>query len=145
MHEAATVREFLGECVADRADVVVETSAGGRHAGTVAMLGLDVAVLSSSGQTTAVAVSAIAAVRSTRRRQRTGAGTPEESVDVTLLELLADRMDERPDVIITIAGAQQVAGRLASVGHDVVTVHPDTPTPQSIHIPVPAIVSITIA
>ena len=143
--ESATTAELLAELAASADDVVLETSAGGRHTGVISLLGVDVVVISNAGRSTVVATSAVAAIRSTRRRQRrTGADTP-AAMDVTLLELLADRLEDRPDLVITVAGGQRITGRLASVGHDLVVVHPDTPDPQSVHVVATAVVDVVIA
>ena len=144
MHESATMAELLRELAATQADVVVETSAGGRHAGSISLVGVDVVVVSNGGRSTVVTLAAVAAVRSTRHRQRRTGVDVAAGVDVTLLELLADRLDDRPDLVVTVAGGQRITGQLATVGHDLVVVHPDTPEPQSVHVAAATIVDVVI-
>jgi hypothetical protein len=122
--------------LAERDEPVVATTTGGRrHRGRIAGVGTDfVAVVADAGQTTLLALHAIADVRGAApaRRAPTAAGEGEADVGravraelgVRLMDVLAQAAAARPRVSV-VAGSAVVVGDLWAVGTDVLTVRPD--------------------
>jgi len=144
LHDQSTLLGLLVDLADSTTAVVLETTSGHRHGGVVALVGIDVVVLTNGGRTTVVALPAIGAIRSTGPGRLTSGADGEHSADVTMLELLADRLDERPEVTITWAGGQKANGRLVAVGHDVVTLHATGVEARSVHVAAESIVDVTI-
>ncbi|NOX29579.1 MAG: hypothetical protein GXP35_05970 [Actinobacteria bacterium] len=144
LHDQSTLLGLLVDLADSATAVVLETTSGHRHGGVVALVGIDVVVLTNGDRTTVVALAAIGAIRSTGPRRLTSGADGEHSADVTMLELLGDRLDERPEVTISWAGGQRANGRLVAVGHDVVTVHATGDEVRSVHVAAESIVDVTI-
>jgi hypothetical protein len=106
--------------------VVVTTTAGRRHRGTVRAMGADfVALALSSGTTVLVALDAVAAVR-TRPGVTSVAGDRSVRLERNLAEVLTELAAERTGVVIGAAGAE-VRGELRAVGRDIATLRVDGP------------------
>jgi hypothetical protein len=122
--------------LAEREEPVVATTVGGRrYRGRLAGVGIDfVAVVADTGQTTLVALHALAEVRpaAPTRRPPTAAGEGDADVGravrtelgVRLVDVLAQAAATRPRVTV-VAGSTSLAGDLWAVGTDVLTVRTD--------------------
>ena len=154
LNEQATLSSLLVDLAASQSAAVFELAAGRSHSGTVQLVGLDVVVIA-SGQgdqlarrtdqrITLMARDALQVVRSSGSRRLQAGADDEHVADVTMLELLADQLDDRPSVVITTRGGHTASGQLIAVGHDMVTVHPSTPDPASVHVGAATIVDITV-
>ncbi len=135
--------------LAERGTGVVVTTVGGRHhVGRVDAVGADfVALGTTGGRTTLVALTALAAVRVAGRRRAQVVGHDEGHDDgrspsspvvgadrdprratVTMADVIAHGVDRRPRVQVFSASAC-LGGELRAVGSDVVTVHTDGDPP----------------
>lgn len=119
--EEASLRGVLVD-LAERDTPVVVTTRGGRtHRGRATVVGDDVLVMERDG--VAVTLLALGSVASVRPAPGHGpvAGDRRGRSDVALAEVLRLLVGERPRVVV-VAGAESVAGELARVGGDVLTV-----------------------
>ena len=126
--EEASFAGLLIDLAEDGRPVSVTTTAGRRHHGPIAAVGIDfVAVSGAEARLTLVCIAAVAEVRpaSGSRRAASAAATGERApLEVTLAEVLAQAVAGRPRVGI-IAGTVTVVGELRAVGTDVLSVRTD--------------------
>jgi hypothetical protein len=126
--EAASLAGLLLALAERRETVVVTTAAGRRHRGEVTGVGVDfVAVETSSGTTTLVALSGLGDVRVAEgppRATTTGDRAGRGALGVRLGEVLAQAAGQRPRILVQI-GVASVVGDLLAVGLDVLTVRTD--------------------
>jgi hypothetical protein len=126
--QAEEEAELVGTMVdlAERGEpVMVRTTSGRRHQGTLVAVAVDfVVVRALGGADTWIPLDAIAFVRPQRGRGASAAaGDRPPPLDVRLAELLAELAGDRPRVRLVSRGdGEAVAGELRSVGVDVVTV-----------------------
>lgn len=133
--EGATFAGAVVDLAERRVPVVIVTTTGRRHSGTLAGVGEDfVAVRTSSSQTALVATGAISAVHPTPHGHvpgppATGSDDPRETLlDVTLADVLAQAAGHSPRVQVHFHGASEpVAGELHAVGVDVLTLRTAPP------------------
>jgi hypothetical protein len=114
--------------LAERGDtVVVTTTAGRRHRGMVAGVGVDFAALQpAGGRATLVAFGALGDLRVVDGARRSSPTTGDGTVvlGVRLGEVLAQAAGQRPRISVQ-AGVAAVVGDLRAVGGDVLTVRAD--------------------
>jgi hypothetical protein len=117
----STMRQVLAGAAVSRVDVVVETTGGRRHPGTITGVGHDVVTLTSpSGGIAAVRLEAIAHIESDGRipfDER-----PNAEGAVTLAELIAGMAGTRATVTVWTSGASPVSGEVEWCGEDVACV-----------------------
>ena len=100
--------------------VLLHTLAGAALRGPIVTVGTDVVILRpETGGETYVPVAAVATVRAADCTIVRGDHPP--STEITLHDLLVELAADQPDVVIRI-GAQELAGRLRSAGHDVIAI-----------------------
>lgn len=135
MSEEATLAGALA--AAAGRDVALQVVTGDRVSGVLAAVGSDVLEIRRRHGATWVSIDAVTALE-------VGAPLPAAGPapdGASMLEVLCDLVDERVEVVLTLAGGTTVRGELRSVG-DVATV--DTgPGGRTAYVPVPAIVSVT--
>lgn len=103
--------------------VVVTTTSGRRHRGTVAGVGGDFAAIEvAGGTTTLLSLASVADVRVVEGPGTTTSGAA--ALGARLADVLAQAAGQRPRVSVQ-AGANPVVGDLWSVGRDVLTVRTD--------------------
>ena len=143
--EGATFAAVL-LAMAERGEaVVVTTTTAERHVGPVEAVGADfVALRTSGGRTTVVALESVAAVHGAagdRKGLRPGPAAGDggaRAVTVTLAEVLAHAVGHRPRVRLRSGGAV-VVGELRSVGTDVVTVVADGDAGAVVYLKLPSV------
>ena len=124
--EGAHLAGTLVDLAERRAVVAVRTESGRTHAGVVLAVGADhVRLRADSGAEPLVALSAIVTVRLRPGEARPATGERAPADDQRLLEALARAVEERPRVTLAVRGGEVLAGRLRSVGTDVVSVELD--------------------
>lgn len=111
--------------LAEHGAAVSLTCAGGRRVdGTIRAIGVGLVVVDDrAGDVVGVQLGAIALVRpapGTTAASATGARSP--ALDLTLGELLARLVEDRPEVAMALVTGDVVAGELLAVGEDVATV-----------------------
>ena len=133
--EGATLAGAVVDLTERRVPVVIVTTTGRRHAGTLTGVGEDfVAVRTSPSHTALVAMAAVSAVHPTPHGHVaavpvTGADDPREALlDVMLSDVLAQAAGHRPRVQVHFqGGSEPVAGELHAVGVDVLTLRTAPP------------------
>jgi hypothetical protein len=124
--EEASFAGLLVDLAEDGRPVSVTTVTGRRHHGPVVAVGTDfVAVGGPEGRLVLVASAALAEVRAaggTRRPPAAGSGR--DALGVTLAEVLAQAVANRPRVAVVL-GDVLVVGQLRAVGTDVLTIRTD--------------------
>lgn len=143
LREQAAASTTFVAVLADLADrarpVLVHSSTGTRHRGSIAALGADfVAIATDHGALVLLSHRAVAAVRSEpgdppMRSMR----APE--LGLSLVEVLAELSADRPRVAIATDGSGHLAGDLVAVGVDIVTVRLDGDVRATVYVPVDAI------
>lgn len=142
--DSATLTGILRD-LADRGDpIVVETTASTRHAGPVVGVGLDFCALVSGERLVVVALSAIATVTTTATRHGTESGDRMGDLDLTLQEVLADRLSDRPRIVVHSLSGQATSGELAATGHDVVTLLAEGSPRRTIHVATESVAAVTV-
>ncbi len=121
----ATLAGVLLALAERAATVVVATTGGRRHRGTVELVGTDVVAVRTGRRRVLVALGAVATVRS----EPGGGPVPADgdrtvASGVTLGGMLADALEDRPTVTVAVHGEHPVTGVLVAVGRDAVTVDP---------------------
>src|SRR4051794_41205482 len=96
---------------------------GRRYEGALVGVGADFVALADRGDQVVVRIDAVTVVRP-RPGHGGGAASGDRpaALDLTLVELLARVVDDRPDVALAMDGGETVAGSLLSAGADVLTV-----------------------
>ncbi|MEA2686094.1 MAG: hypothetical protein QOE93_1289 [Actinomycetota bacterium] len=123
--EEASFAGLLVDMAEDGRPVSVTTTAGRRHHGPIAAVGQDfVAVVGPEGRLILVCLAAVAEVRPTAGSRRPPAANGRQPLGVTLAEVLAQAVANRPRVGIVL-GEVTVVGELRAVGTDVLTVRTD--------------------
>ena len=125
--------------------VLVSTTVGHRHLGTIGALGVDfVALRTDSGSDILIATAIIAAVRS-QPRDRVALSGRTLSLHLHLADAILAMADERPRVTVATGDKSTVNGELVSVGLDVITVRVDGDTRANVYIPIAAVGEIAVA
>jgi hypothetical protein len=130
--DTATFSGILRDLAEQQLSVVLE-HAEGRIAGRIVTLATDHVVLESrgSGERAFVRLSAVITLApEVGVLPPDSVGRREVAHDWTLRDALAEAADERPDVLLVLAGRSQLlAGQLRAVGEDVLTlVRPERPS-----------------
>jgi len=141
--EEATFVGTLTDLAESGGDVIVETSAGRRHAGRIEAVGIDFVALVALGRWVFIPLAAAATVRRVLAGPQPPSGARVGALDLTLLEALADQLPERPRIVTWSGSGERITGLLAGVGHDVVTVRLDSDPPRAVHIAALSIAEIT--
>lgn len=104
-------------------DVVIVTTAGRRHLGSIVGLGIDVVVLADVDGHVAVRLPSVSFVRpSPGAVAGPATGDRVAALDLTFAELLARFVDDEPEVAVAAIDGETTTGTLISVGLDVVTI-----------------------
>ena len=128
--------------LAERAStVVVRTESGRSHHGVLIEVGSDYCRLrADSGAAPLVHLSAVVSVRPQRgERQPPATSDRSPATDRRLVEVLGRLTEDRPRVVLVVRGGEVLAGRLRSVGRDVVTLRLDGEDGQGVYVAVAAI------
>jgi hypothetical protein len=141
---------WTGICVdlAERGTpVVVRTASGRLHRGRVSGVGRDFVVLRGhdAAPPTFVSISMVASLRpqpGARTSDASGHRPPPR--DVGLAAVLAALAAERPRVQVTALGDEPLAGRLRSVGADVLTIAMDGDHDLVAHVPLATVTEIVV-
>jgi len=140
--EQATFVGMLTDLTEGVSEVVLETTAGRRHTGLIRAVGHDFCAISEHQRWTFVALRSLAVIRSTERTAVVAGSDRPADVDLTLLEALADQLDERPRVVVWLDSGERVQGELASVGQDLVSLRVDGEPPRLAHVCAAAITEV---
>lgn len=152
--QAAESADFAGVVAAlaeDGVEAVVTTTTGRRHAGRVAVVGVDFVVVRRSDQrSTIVALWAVASVTPTARARPVGvtaAGAEQAAgalpVTTRLVDVLAQAAADRPRLVL-FAGEARMPGELLGAGTDVVTLRTNTVPPGTAYVPVASLSEIAL-
>ena len=121
--EEATLVGTLVDLAEGGAAVAFGLDGGRRHEGRIVGIGHDVIVLLDRTDHVAIRLAAITVVRPhPGGASGPAAGARAAALDLTLIELLARIVDEKPDVAITLGTGEVLSGSLLAVGADVLTV-----------------------
>ncbi len=127
-----------------RSPVALRTEGGRSHHGRITTVGADhLRLRSDSGSEALVRLSAVVAVRvrpGDAQPPATGDRAPAD--DQRLLEALDRVVDERQRVALVVRGGEVLAGRLRSVGQDVVSIDLDGEGGPACYVPGPAITEV---
>ncbi|MDP9006439.1 MAG: hypothetical protein M3N15_05950 [Actinomycetota bacterium] len=139
--EGARLAGALVDLAERMSPVAVRTEAGRSHHGVLVEVGTDYCRLrADTGAESLLRLSAIASVRPHRgTRQPAATSDRSPSGDQRLLEVLGRAAGDRPRVVLVVRGGDVLAGRLRSVGIDVVTLHLDGEEGQGCYVPEGAI------
>lgn len=125
--EGARLAGTLVDLAERRSGVALRTESGRTHLGVIVTVGADhLRLRADSGSEPLVRLSAVVAVRlrpGEHRPPATGERAPAD--DQRLLEVMGRMVDERPRVKLVVRGGEAFAGRLRSVGADVVSIDLD--------------------
>lgn len=153
--ESAELGGVLAALAEEGAEAVVTTSAGRRHAGRIAMVGIDFIVVRRGEQrATLVAFGAVAAVTPTRPHSGAPSGATVATTapsagdgwsrpSTRLIDVLASAAAERPRLIL-FAGEARMPGELIAVGSDVVTLRTNTMPPGTAYVPVTSLSEVSL-
>lgn len=132
--QEATLTGVLLDLAERRSPVAVSTFSGRRHRGAIASVGADfVALHPSSGPDVLVAMSAVAAVRTLPGEEAT-VGDRVGVVHLTMAEVLSELAADR-ERVVAVAGTEQLAGELRSVGADIAVLRTDGAPPGTAYLP----------
>ena len=133
--EGATFRGTLLDLAEREAQVTVRTTTGRVGHGALVALGTDfVALRAEDRGAVCLRLGALASVRAHAGfREGGAAGDRPSPLDLSLLELLARLVPDRPRLTLA-AGADVVAGELRAVGTDVVTLRLDGEPPGTCYL-----------
>lgn len=137
--EQATFVGMLTDLAEATSEVVLETTAGRRHTGSVKAVGHDFCAISEHRRWAFLALRSLAVIRSTEGAAVVASGDRTADVDLTLLEALADQLEDRPRVVVWLDSGQHVQGELAAVGQDLISVKIDGEPPRITHVSAAAI------
>lgn len=142
--EGAQLAGTLIDLAERRSPVALRTEGGRTHHGVITTVGADhLRLRADSGSEPLVRLSAVVAVR-----VRPGEGQPAATGDRApaddqrLLEALGRLVDERQRVTLVVRGGEVLAGRLRSVGQDVVSIDLDGEGGLGCYVPGPAITEV---
>lgn len=143
--QEATVSGVLADLAERRVALTVRTGAGRRHHGTIGVVGADfVALQLAAGAEVLLAVRGIGVVR-TAPTVDAALGDRVVATDLRLADVLSELAVDREQVLlVTTAGDDAVAGRLRSVGQDVVVLRTTTEPPATAYVPLAAIGEVAI-
>ncbi len=143
--QEASLVGVLTDFAERRVAVTVATETGRSHHGQVRLVGVDFVALSMpNGSDVVLALGAVSSVRAAPARDGASGDRPVSS-DLVLDDILAGLVEERAEVrVVTAGGHEALAGRVRSVGRDVVVLRTDGDRPGSVYVPVAALVEITI-
>jgi hypothetical protein len=132
--------------LAERGAPVLITVGRRRHRGTVGTVGSDFCALRTpEGRLVFVAFGGIASVRPEGRAPAAGGDRPVR-VGAGLVEALAVVAEDRPRVLVTLAGDDQgLAGTLRSVGRDLLVLQLDGADRPMAYLPAANVVEVSIA
>lgn len=129
--------------------VVVATEAGRRHRAVVRAVGSDFVGLGlTSGAEVLVRTAAVSWVRQEGRAERAVGDRGDEGsarppgLLLTLGEALSVLAEDRPRVLVVPRAGDGVAGRLAAVGTDAVTLRLDGPERAVVHLPLATVTEV---
>jgi hypothetical protein len=142
--ESSTFVGVLLDLGEQRATVVVEGRGGRRHRGTIVAVAHDFCALRTpSGRDILLSYAGVASVRAERRTSATGDRAVQ--LEATLDEALATLAEDRPRVlVVTLAGADGLAGELRSVGRDVLTLRLDGEPAAPAYVAISAIAELSL-
>jgi hypothetical protein len=143
--ESSTFVGVLLDLGEQQATVVVEGRGGRRHRGTIVAVAHDFCALRTpSGREVLLSYAGIGSVRAERR---SSAPTGDRAVELqtTLDEALATLAEDRPRVlVVTLAGADGLAGELRSVGRDVLSIRLDGDPPAPAYVAIAGVAELSL-
>jgi hypothetical protein len=141
--EEATVAGVLCDLAERGVPVVIGTTAGSQHRGTVSAVAGDFLVLRVERRDVLLALDAVAVVR-----PEPGVAAPvgDRPVDVglRLTDALAYLLSERPRVLVLLRSGERVAGELRTIGRDVASIELDGSVRAVAYVPLGAVVEIGV-
>jgi hypothetical protein len=142
--EEATLAGVLCDLAERRIPVVVQTSSGRRHRGTVGAVGRDFCVLVvGDGRELLVALAAVSVLRP-EPGARPPIGDRALTVELGLLDALTHLCGERARVVAVTSAGETLAGEIRSVGQDVVALALDGHRAPTAYLPAQAIAEVSL-
>lgn len=135
--EEATLAGVLHDLAEREGTAVLTTRRGRRVGGRIVVVGADFAIVREAGGDVVVPASVLSSVRP-GPDDHPVAGARAVGVELVLAEALAELAADRPDVFVVTA-AEEVKGRLRSVGFDVIAVAIEGAGRRTVHVPVGAL------
>jgi hypothetical protein len=140
--ETATFTGLLIDLAEQRCEVVLDTVAR-RCVLVLRGVGLDFCAGVDRDRWVLIPLEAVAAVRTPPPVDAVGSDRS-PPLDATLAEALADLLDDRPRLVVTLASGEQVAGELRAVGTDVVTLRGDDSPARWVHVSLARVADIVV-
>lgn len=135
--EEATVGGVLQDLAERESPVTLTTRRGRRVGGRVVVVGADFVIVRETGGDVVVPAAVLSSIRSAPE-ERPVSGARAVGVELVLAEALSELAADRPDVYVVTA-AEEIRGRLQSVGFDVLAMTVDGPARRLVHVPIGAL------
>lgn len=140
--EETTFASVLVDLAERHVNVMIQTTSGHRHRGSVRALGQDFVAVVDGRRESVIALRSVVSVRTQPRDAAAHSGRA-VVLDLRLAEVIFAMAEDRPRVQV-VTDADTSSGELRSVGRDVITIRADG-SRANVYIPLDAVSEITVA